>query len=185
MLPIASLNPPEIRRNGILEKVFDEDDHLVKVLVSDCRGHGRALESLQEVLQDNDIKNSNVDELMNRLYDQLRNQYWETLKIPAMEAYAIARAVLTRTLLESAETVPGTNKQPYQLTQPGLIRYDRPGDGTRGYFTAPYIWVWMMSHQPDKSINPLLRDWRFCDYGDHRSRLDQKVTTRISILATL
>lgn len=175
VLPIASLEPPKIHQNGIFKNVFDEGDHLIRVLVSDCGGHGRALEALQEVLQGININNVNIDLLMNDLYAKIRNRYWEALNIPTHEVHAIARAVLTRMLLEANEIVPGTAKLPYQLTLPRLIKYNLSRDGSRGYFTTPYIWVWMMSHQPSKEdIDPILVNWRFCDYGEHRSKLDKR-----------
>ncbi|RUS35530.1 hypothetical protein BC938DRAFT_479953, partial [Jimgerdemannia flammicorona] len=48
-LPVASLKSPMIRRNGNLERVF-QDNYIVSVLVDDCGGHGRALEGLEEAL---------------------------------------------------------------------------------------------------------------------------------------
>ncbi|KAF9343633.1 hypothetical protein BGX26_005433, partial [Mortierella sp. AD094] len=50
VLPVASLNPPFILQSGTRVLVFDMDDHITKVLMGDCGGRGRALESLQETL---------------------------------------------------------------------------------------------------------------------------------------
>jgi len=185
ILPMATLESPEIYQNGIWKKVFDEDDRLIKILVSDCGGHGRALESLQMVLRENDIKNANVDLLMNNLYESLRNLYSEAIKISTREAQAIARAALTHTKLEFNQNVPGTDKLPYKLAIPGLVRYYQPGGGTGGYFNLPYIWIWIMSCKPNEGEDALLTRWRFCDYGEHWSKDGSKVSAWFSILATL
>lgn len=37
-----------------------------------------------------------------------------------------------------------------------------------GYFDIPYIWIWILTNSSDGK-DPVLRDWSFCDYGDHRS----------------
>lgn len=73
VLPVASLNPPHIAQGDNSLPVFDDDDHIVKVLVSDCGGHGRALESLQQVIEESGI-HYNVESLMNNLRLKLENR---------------------------------------------------------------------------------------------------------------
>ncbi|CAG8446398.1 6099_t:CDS:2 [Funneliformis mosseae] len=80
-LSIASLDPPTIIKSGVVTSIFQTDDHIIKMLVNDCGGHG--------------------------------------------PSKAIARATLTRHLLEFNKHVPGTKKYPDHIVQPGLIRYVR------------------------------------------------------------
>ncbi|KAG0350780.1 hypothetical protein BG005_009679, partial [Podila minutissima] len=75
VLPVASLKSPHIEKDGLSMAVFDEQDHIIKVLVSDCGGHGRALECLQEVVKTRG--NDNVESLMNGLYYKLQGYYSE------------------------------------------------------------------------------------------------------------
>ncbi|CAG8577445.1 9447_t:CDS:2, partial [Funneliformis mosseae] len=133
-----------IIKGGVVTSIFQTDDHIIKMLVNDCGGHGRALEVLQEILKDRDIQNVNINDMMNDLRIRLYDGYREALMLSPSEARAIAQATLTRHLLKFNKHVPGTNKYPDHIVQPGLIRYIRES-------------------------NSILKDWSFCDYGDHRS----------------
>ncbi|KAF9079269.1 hypothetical protein BGX27_006713, partial [Mortierella sp. AM989] len=140
VLPVTSLQPPCINRNGVSRPVFNEDDHVIKVLVNDCGGHGRALESLQQTIDD-EGQDYNVVSLMNGLHCKLRDRYSEAILTSPSEIQAMARAILTHTFLESDKLLPGTNKLPGDLAIPGLVRYEQPnGVGAGGYLVAPYIW---------------------------------------------
>ncbi|KAI9240171.1 MAG: hypothetical protein BYD32DRAFT_459061 [Podila humilis] len=146
LLPVASLEPPCTFQNGSSVLVFDEDDHIIKVLVSNCGGHGRALESLQQVIGATS-EDYNVESLMNSLHLKLKDLY-----------------------SEAVSSLPG------QLAIPGLIRYEQPnGLGTGGYLTTPYIWVWLFSYQPREDADPLLFNWQFCDYPDLKSKMDPRL----------
>ncbi|KAG0287648.1 hypothetical protein BGZ97_007036, partial [Linnemannia gamsii] len=174
VLPVASLEPPHITRNGLSTPVFDEGDHIIKVLVNDCGGHGRALESLQIAIEDSG-QDFNVELLMNNLYHKLQNLYSEALLIQSSTVQAMARAILTRAYLNPDNPLPGTAKLPGELAIPGLIRYEQPnGLGSGGYLVAPYIWVWLFSYQPREDADPLLNNWRFCDYPDLKSKTDPR-----------
>ncbi|GJJ78218.1 hypothetical protein EMPS_10577 [Entomortierella parvispora] len=174
ILPVASLEPPFIYRNGLASPVFDEDDHITKVLVSDCGGHGRALESLQQVMEAAGT-DFNVDSLMNNLLHKLKDLYSEALSISSSTVQAIARAILTRAYLDPNQPLLGSGELPGELAIPGLIRYEQPnGLGSGGYLTAPYIWVWLFSYQSTKDVDPLLVNWRFCDYSDLKSKMDPR-----------
>ncbi|GJJ67660.1 hypothetical protein EMPS_00006 [Entomortierella parvispora] len=172
VLPVASLKPPFIYQNGSATPVFDEDDHITKVLVTDCGGHGRALEALQQVIEAAG-RDFNVDSLMNSLYHKLKDLYSEALSIPPSTVQAMARAILTRAYLDPDQPLLGSGKLPGELATPGLIRYEQPhGLGSGGYLTAPYIWVWLFSYQPTEDVVPPLINWRFCDYSDLKSKTD-------------
>ncbi|KAG0341565.1 hypothetical protein BG004_005991 [Podila humilis] len=173
-LPVASLEPPRIYQDGSCKPVFNEDDHIIKVLVNDCGGHGRALESLQLAIGATNT-DFNVETLMNSVYHKFKNLYSEALSIPSSTVQAMARMILMRTFLEAGWPVPGTTKTPEGLAIPGLVRYVQPnGHGTGGYLTAPYIWVWLFSYQPREDADPILRNWRICDYPDLKSKLDAR-----------
>jgi hypothetical protein len=45
-LPVATLEPPNTMNNGVLRPVFAMDNPMLKILVEDCGGHGRAIEVL-------------------------------------------------------------------------------------------------------------------------------------------
>ncbi|KAK3826764.1 MAG: hypothetical protein J3R72DRAFT_12604 [Linnemannia gamsii] len=174
VLPVASLEPPRITRNGLSSPVFDDDDHIIKVLVDDCGGHGRALESLQIAIEESG-QDFNVDLLMNNLHRKLQNLYSEALLVKSSTIQAMARAILTRVYLDPDKPLPGTVKLPGELAIPGLIRYEQPdGLGAGGYLVAPYIWVWLFSYQPQEGADPLLNNWRFCDYSDLKSKMDPR-----------
>ncbi|KAG0342727.1 hypothetical protein BG000_002072 [Podila horticola] len=167
VLPVASLKSPCSNQDGSSVPVFDESDHIIKVLVGDCGGHGRALESLQQVIAATS-KDYNVESLMNGLHHRLNDLYSEALSIPSSTIQAMARAILTRVHLDPDKPLPGTDRSPGELAIPGLIRYEQPnGLGTGGYLTAPYIW-------PREDADPLLTNWRFCDYPDLKSKMDPR-----------
>ncbi|KAK3826415.1 MAG: hypothetical protein J3R72DRAFT_458011 [Linnemannia gamsii] len=122
VLPVASLEPPYITQNdGSSTAVFDEEDHIIKVLVNDCGGHGRALEGLQEVLEVT-TDHSNVELLINRLHDKLHRRYSEAVLVHSPTAQDIARAILTRAFLVRNAPVPGTSSLPRDFAILGLIR---------------------------------------------------------------
>ncbi|KAG0200571.1 hypothetical protein BGX31_004021, partial [Mortierella sp. GBA43] len=105
VLPVASLESPRIFQNGLSVPVFDENDHIVKVLVSDCGDHGRALECLQKALDDVG-SDYNVNLLMDQLHGEIRDLYSEAISIDASTAEAMGRAILTRTHLLPDITLP-------------------------------------------------------------------------------
>ncbi|KAK3810919.1 MAG: hypothetical protein J3Q66DRAFT_404319 [Benniella sp.] len=174
VLPVASLESPCIFQDGLSVPVFEEDDHIIKVLVSDCGGHGRALECLQQALNDAG-SDYDVDSLMNQLHTRIRDLYSEAIAIPPSTAEAIGRAILTRTRLNPEIVLPGTNKTPGELAIPGLVRYEQPdGLGSGGYLMAPYIWIWFLSYQPNERADPLLKNWGFSDYSEIKSKVDPR-----------
>ncbi|CAI2188222.1 19030_t:CDS:2, partial [Funneliformis geosporum] len=119
------------------------------MLVNDCGGHGSALEVLQEILKGRDIQNVNINDMMNDLCVRLHDRYCEALHIP------------------------GTNKYSDHIVQPELIRYVRKSNSSMRYFDLSYIWIWILTSSSDGK-DPILRDWFFCDYGDHRNNKNPK-----------
>ncbi|KAF0434870.1 putative crinkler family protein [Gigaspora margarita] len=174
-LPVISLQPPTTLQNNIFTPVFQQDNHIIKLLVDDCGGHGRALEVLAETLKDKNINECNVDNLMHQLYSNLICRYEDAFNITALEAQTIALLILTRKRLDQNECVPNTDKLPDSFVQPGLIRFKRIGISAEGYFEAPYLWVWIMAQQTTKNGDPLLKGWQLFDYREHSSVSDQRV----------
>ncbi|GJJ77568.1 hypothetical protein EMPS_09927 [Entomortierella parvispora] len=171
VLPLASLESPRTQEGDISVPVFDEDDHIIKVLVKDCGGHGRALESLQLAITTAG-EDYTIESLMRILHYRLHDLYSEAFLMTSCTAQAIARAVLTRTLLDPNKLLAGTDKLPGELAIPGLIRYEQKmGLGREGYLTAPYIWIWLMSIGND----PLLNKFRFNDGQELESKLDPRL----------
>jgi hypothetical protein len=173
-LPVASLRPPMIKRDAALAPVF-EDHPLVSRLVGDCGGHGRALESLQVALRERNVADCDLDHLMTEICVTLQGRYSEALKLGAQILKPVLRAILARCLLRPSDKIPGTDRTVDSVVQPGLIQLDTTseggGFGISGYLTAPYIWIWMLAKAPGFDLDPILRDWDFCDYNQLRSLL--------------
>ncbi|KAF9313600.1 hypothetical protein BG006_004108, partial [Podila minutissima] len=88
VLPVASLKSPHIEKDGLSMAVFDEQDHVIKVLVSDCGGHGRALECLHEIVKTRG--KDNIESLMNGLHHKLQGHYSEAFLMSSSTAQAMA-----------------------------------------------------------------------------------------------
>ncbi|UZO18349.1 uncharacterized protein OCT59_009664 [Rhizophagus irregularis] len=99
---------------------------------------------------------------------ELTDRYVEALQNTGRDARAIARAVLTRTLLDVDKPVPRTEKNPDEYIHSGLIRFERKHEAQTGYFTAPYIWLWMLVEKSHEWGDSILRDWAFSDYKELR-----------------
>ncbi|KAL1919137.1 uncharacterized protein VTP21DRAFT_2519 [Calcarisporiella thermophila] len=173
-LPVASLSPPIIRRGNTRINAFREDDYVLSILVSDCAGHGRALEALYEALNNVNLEEDNIEDLMHELFYIIKSRYSQAIKISARDANAVVRAILSHRRLKVDEIVPGTNKTPDQLAQPGLIRFELYDDSSKGYLNAPYIWIWVLARIIPPEDDLILRDWKFCDYGELRSKIDPR-----------
>ncbi len=171
-LPVPSLHPPTIRQNntGKSIKVFQQD-YITKILVEDCGGHGRALETLQEILKNHDINKCNLDLLMNDLRYALSDRYIDAFNLSKTEAQFIARAILNRHPLNIDEIIPEINKTPDEITRHGLIQFEPTSPVSKtGYLIAPYIWIWILAQQI--GVDGLLKDWQFSDYKKQASKLD-------------
>ncbi|KAG0095727.1 hypothetical protein BGZ93_005517 [Podila epicladia] len=151
VLPVASLKSLHIEKDGLSMAVFGEQDHIIKVLVSNYGDHGRVLECLYQIVEARD--KDNVKLLMNGPYLKLQGYFSETFLITSSTAQATARAILTQAQLHPNKPLAGMDKLPGQLAVPGLIQYEqKKGLGTEGYLIAPYIWVWSMMAQIFSSI---------------------------------
>ncbi|CAB4417333.1 unnamed protein product [Rhizophagus irregularis] len=167
-LPVPSLQPPNDQQ-GV--PVF-KNDKITNTIVEDCGGHGRALEVLNDCLDGRSIEECNVDTLMNDLRYNLTKKYRDAIFSSVEEARPIARAILTRRLLNRYKPIPKTDKTPDEFVGSGMIRFEQIENTPKGYLTAPYIWLWIFVEMSQRLGDPILRDWEFADYGEQRALLN-------------
>lgn len=169
-LDLHPLDPPKI----VGKPVFDNSDPLIRVIVSDCDGHGRALPTLLEVINmrpfNGEVTGDNVTDIMRRTLQSLTEKYetalswgWDTYRV-------ILRAILARTIFERGDTIPGTSLTIDENLSPGLIRFDpiNPRMNEVGRISAGYIWVWAL-HESCRirghlRNDPSLHSWTFLEY---------------------
>ncbi|CAG8520800.1 247_t:CDS:2 [Ambispora leptoticha] len=170
-LPVTSLQPPSYRKGDSLVPVF-KNDEITNVLVEDCGGHGRALEVLNDCLAGRNVEECNVNTLMNDLRSKLTEKYRDAILNSVEDARPIARAILTRRILNRYKPVPKANRTPDEFAGGGLIRFEQIENSPKGYLTAPYIWLWIFVEISQQLGDPILRDWEFTDYGEQRALLN-------------
>ncbi|RIB03079.1 hypothetical protein C2G38_2289216 [Gigaspora rosea] len=176
-LPVPSLKPPTVTHGGIIKDVFDISDPIIRLLVSDCGGHGRALEVLQDSLSHDNIHNFNISDLMGSLRNTLENLYKKAFSYTSDEAKQIVRAVLTHKLLDLYQPIIKPTLTPDKVTRTGMFRFEKVGNSNYGFLTMPYIWLWIMVGQLADRDDPQLQHWRFDDYEEHLSKNDKSLAT--------
>jgi hypothetical protein len=92
-LPVAALEPPSTMKNNVLRPVFAMDNPILKILVEDCGGHGRAIEVLSSLTENMNVDECDVGNLIRDLCASLVNIYWNIIDTNA--AKAIVRGVFT------------------------------------------------------------------------------------------
>ncbi|RHZ79917.1 hypothetical protein Glove_140g108 [Diversispora epigaea] len=170
-LPVVSLKPPNYYQGDNLIPVF-KNDEITNILVEDCGGHGRALEVLNDCLAGRSVEECNINTLMNDLRKNLIEKYDGIILESKEDARPIAKAILTRHILNRFNPIPKTNKTPDEFVGSGLIRFKQLSNNKWGYLTAPYIWLWIFVEISNEIGDPLLRDWEFADYGEQRALLN-------------
>ncbi|CAG8447029.1 967_t:CDS:2, partial [Acaulospora colombiana] len=183
-LPVTSLQPPNYRQGDSLVPVF-KNDEITSILVEDCGGHGRALEVLNDCLVGLNIEECNVNTLMNDLRSKLTEKYRNSILASAGDARPIARAILTRRILNRYKPVPKTNKTPDEFAGGGLIRFEQIENSPKGYLTAPYIWLWIFVEISQHQGDSILRDWEFADYEEQRALLNPSAVIEEDELITI
>lgn len=155
-LPIPQLKAPS-RFN---RSVFNIEKPLVKILVEDMGGNGRALEALEKVMPSN-IDDSCVSDIIHKLLGKLEGMYSDALDYS--DSYEeLLRVILSNTPLSIHYPVPGTDLRPDQFAEMGLIRFEAENSDL-GRLTCPYVWLWLMA----RAVNdPILLNWRFDHYND-------------------
>ena len=144
-LPVASLDLPAIIDGCVLRPVFKIDNPLLKILVEDCGGHGRALEVLSLLTESINLDDCDVGKLMRDLSSRLIDIYGNGI-FDTKAAKAIVRGVFTHRCLYN-EPVPGTGKVPEQIVAPCLIRFVRERNSDHGYFSIPSTPLQHTQHQ--------------------------------------
>jgi hypothetical protein len=176
-LPVPTLRPPTFYQENTkkLTEVFPKN-LISDILVKDCGGQGRALETLQETLINyQDVDESNINLIMNDLRKAFTNRYINAFSLSTAEIKAIAKAILIRQPLNLDENIPGINKTPDQIIQHGLVQFKREGNFSNsktGYLTAPYIWIWVLAKQI--GVDELLQKWQFGDDKEQKSQLSSE-----------
>ena len=166
-LPVASLTPPTITRNGKEVDVFDTDDTLVKILLDDCGGHGRAIEIMSDMMREVPDWKTNLSKLMKSIREGLETQYEKAFSITDAEIDFIVKAALSHKLLKLFEVVPSIGKPPDNLAAPGLIWFEE-AEASSGYLQIPYIWLWLFAGR----LRSIFPGFNFDDYGDLASVVD-------------
>ncbi|RHZ69343.1 hypothetical protein Glove_284g6 [Diversispora epigaea] len=176
-LPVSSLKPPTVTHDGISKDVFDISNPIIRLLVSDCGGHGRALEVLQDSLLQNGITNFNISDLMGSIRNTLENLYEKAFSYTSDEAKQIVRAVLTHKRLHLYQPIEiKSTLTPDKITRTGMFRFEKVGNSKNyGFLTMPYIWLWIMVEQFTYRDDPQLQHWRFDDYEEHLSKNDKSL----------
>ncbi|RUP43932.1 hypothetical protein BC936DRAFT_150180 [Jimgerdemannia flammicorona] len=83
---------------------------MIKVLVRDCGGHGKALEILERLFAHRSLKNCIVGELVRKLRDELCQKDSDVIDYTEIEAKAVIEAILVNHLLHIDAVVPGAHK---------------------------------------------------------------------------
>ncbi|CAH1765752.1 8667_t:CDS:2 [Entrophospora sp. SA101] len=130
------------------------------MLVSDMGGHGRALEALDEALNDKDLEKVSFLTIMEGVYAKLSDFYNEWI---SQTSYLkpILRIILTQVIVEANKVIPGTNLKPEDFSKLDW-----------GRLTCPYIWLWLLSNA---SEDPTLQSWNFKYYQEVQHNEDLSV----------
>lgn len=166
-LPCSPLDPPRVKG----QPVFDMESIVRKVIVSDCGGHGRALELLLDVFPR--IPADIGPEVKSLMASELAFMYRGVLP-GETDSIAIVKAVLTNRRLCRYTPIPGTTLTPDEVCQNGLIRFEdhvnRPTINPSGYFRVPYIWLLALCMTYEH--NEFFDELQLLDYRDFRSKED-------------
>lgn len=91
-LPINPLEPPSTDQ----QPIFRTDDFIIKLLVSDCGGHGGALEILANTLKESNAQYLSFEDLMRQIRDKLVRSYSSIIPSGFTEASALFLAIVTQ-----------------------------------------------------------------------------------------
>ncbi|CAG8580579.1 16609_t:CDS:2 [Acaulospora morrowiae] len=161
-LPVTSLQPPRINGNPVFV-----DNPVMKMLINDMGGHGRALEALEESISGKDLDNIRFIDLINDVRSNLSKKYQGWLS-KTICLKPVLRIILSRMLVKKSSNVAtfeGKEITVEDVTQFGLVRFESQGVYEFfGHLTCPYIWLWIMARasRDDK----LLRNWDFNYYNE-------------------
>jgi hypothetical protein len=171
-LRLDPLKAPTIGERKV--DVFGKDDVLTRVVLTDCGGHARAISILQSVIakhtEHGKMDSTNITKVMCLTRKELNVRYRQALTWPPFVFEAALRLILTRSVVERQQKIPGTNVTVDSLLAPGLVRFENDNDEQEGQgrLSAPYIWVWALYHRAKKegylSDDSSLNSWIFLEY---------------------
>ncbi|CAI2183769.1 1785_t:CDS:1, partial [Funneliformis geosporum] len=165
-LPVTSLKPPKINNHPVFV-----DNPVMRMLINDMGGHGRALEALEVSVREKDLDNVNFIDLINNVRSKLIDNYQGWLS-KTIYLKPVLRIILSRTQVDKNQdisTFEGKGIKVDDVTQFGLVRFEsRSTDQVVGYLTCPYIWLWIMAHA--LSNDKLLQNWDFNYYNEVRNK---------------
>ena len=159
-LPCKPLESPTIEH----KPVFKVKDPVQEVLISDCGGHGRALELLDDIFPH--LQGDIGPEVKYLIAKKLLKRYGGALP-DENDGIAIIKAVLAHRYMRRNRYVPGTKITPDEVCQNGLIHFEmfNPDSwNSLGYFKIPYIWLLVLCITSRK--NDFLGQLQLLDYRD-------------------
>ncbi|CAG8698485.1 18761_t:CDS:2, partial [Acaulospora morrowiae] len=164
-LPVTSLRPPRINSNPVFV-----DNPVMKMLINDMGGHGRALEALVDSISGIYLDNINFIDLINGVRSNLGKKYQIWLSNTDY-LKPVLRIILSRTQVnkkQNISTFEGKEVTVDDVTKFGLVRFvSQRADEVFGYLTCPYIWLWIMARE---SRDKILRNWNFNYYNEVRNK---------------
>lgn len=128
------LTPPAI--DGSL--VISSDDPLVLQLVEDMGGHGRALETLVEVLRITDIQTSSLSLLMNNIRVSIETKYPQLINIATTLIPALL-AVILRQPLQDNNKIANSELTVETVVSLGFFRIEN------NRLACPFVLVWLLA----------------------------------------
>ncbi|KAF8447002.1 hypothetical protein BGX38DRAFT_608604 [Terfezia claveryi] len=164
-LPVSELYSPYVVLRTETDEtrvpVLNEENEIIKLLVSDCGGHGRLLETLYTVRVEAAGKNSaqmhydilplslatsNIDRVVRRTMEIIQNRYCDAIRFNSLEQTAIFRCIFSWRRLMKSENIPGTTLSLEILIGRGLFRFVQDGAEYFGYLETPYSWMLLLEN---------------------------------------
>jgi hypothetical protein len=177
--PCITLTPPAILEPAEFESVYQaigqyEDGLIVKMMVRDMNGHGRALEYLLDILSKSNLNAFKPNSIMNDVKSRLKVVYhgWNPCSTPT-ETIALFSSIMCGRKLYLSSPIPGTSLDVDQVLQCGLFRYD--ADTCR--LTGAYVWMLLLcDNVPFKELQDLIDS----DYDKLRDKITHGKSSALS-----
>ena len=135
-------------------------DDLIQLLAVDMGGHGRALECLEEVL--NDWQSMCASALLGAVMSKLYGKYPDAATfagVNASDVLDLLRASLSGKVLRQSQTIGAINPATMELIRVAYL----DGSVAEYRIDIPYIWLQVMLSQ--QTLAPDLGPWKLLDYN--------------------
>ena len=180
--PYITLTPPPVLAPAELEEIIQRipnyDDLLIaRIMVQDMDGHGRALEYLQQTLENSDIAIFKPNAIISTVQSSLKIVYlgWNPLSKQS-ELIPLLSAIICGHSLYLNSTIPGTSLTVDAILQIGLFRYDP----NQCKLTVAYIWLLLMCEQvPMVELQDLINP----DYDNLKDKINRGKSASLSFEA--